>query len=59
MFCVFAVTVVSLNDLVEKRRELGVARVRACVSTDTRINVLATRENGELEGDTSVVLGVF
>ena len=59
MFSVFAVTVVSLNDLVEQWSELGVARVRACISSNTGINVLATRENGELEGDTSVILSVL
>jgi hypothetical protein len=56
---ILAVTVISFNNLVEERRELGVARVRACISSNTGINVLATRENGELEGDTSVILSVL
>ncbi len=45
----FLVAMVILDDLVKQRSEGSVRIMRACVNTDSRVNILATRENRRLE----------
>jgi hypothetical protein len=49
---------VVLNDLVEELGKLGVALVRTSISSDTRVDVLDTREDTCFERD-SEVIGLF
>lgn len=50
--------VIVFDDLVEKRRELLVRIVRACIDTDSRARLLNSREDGLLESVTVDILGV-
>jgi hypothetical protein len=49
------VSVVSLDDWVEELVESRVGAVTASIKTDRRVDVLASREDAELEGNTAVV----
>ena len=53
------VTVVVLDDLVEELVELEVRALGSSVNTDSRVEVLAAREDAGLEADTLVVLLVL
>ena len=50
------VTVVVLDDLVEELVELEVRALGSSVNTDSRVEVLAAREDAGLEADTLVIL---
>lgn len=56
---VLAVLVVVLNDLVEEKSEGLVGIVRSSVATNTRVGVLAAREDSLSEGETGLVLLVL
>ena len=51
MLVSWLVTVIVLDDLVEEFVELGVRIVRAGIDTDSRVEVLHTREDASLEGN--------
>lgn len=53
------VTVVVLDDLVEELVELDVRALGSSVNTDSRVEVLAAREDAGSERDTLVVLLIF
>ena len=55
MLVLLTVTVVFLDDGIEKLGEFGVRIVRSSVETNTRIKVLDTREDAGLESDTGCV----
>ena len=59
MLCCLGMTMVLLDNLIHDRSKGRVRVMRASIDTDTRVCVLATRENASLEWITARILLVL
>ncbi len=59
VLCLFAMTMILLNDVIEELSKMGVTIVAASIDANARVDVLAAGEDGLLESKAKLVMTVM
>jgi hypothetical protein len=59
MRCIWGMTMIVLDALIEKLVEFGISIVGSSINTDTRVGPLGSREDSLLEGESIFISSVF